>query len=328
MKNPGNQVILNPFAQFKESNCAIPQNLVLSPQERAFIINCKNHKLKSGPKLSITESPKPTPKESPSDPDIPEEGSAQKIKTFEEKPQAPSSPLKTAITPSSDSEFAQNYQKILDVYQGVVETSDIEEFKMNEQLKWTNLEFTDKVLVSDGVQLKVLGRDTNGKFDFTSLLYLTGNKGVPKLYLGQNDLQWLLKMTNWKNVYSKLNSSEEKAYLDTFIDSLAASKAYSVLGKITIVFEIEIQVADIVFDSILSSALDSYTKLHKEFNQIRPEAILRGIENPCDNPANDLHFKNDYFYSQNPSVLQVLKLISVTLDLQEQVWCLSKVPEL
>lgn len=39
-----------------------------------------------------------------------------------------------------------------------------------------------------------------------------------------------------------------------------------------------------------------------------------------DNPANDFEIKNRYFFEQNPSILQVKKLISVILDLQEQVW--------
>ena len=90
MKNYGNTVILNPFANLGDKNISFPQKLLLSPQERNYLVNSKDNKLVEAPKTEtvedtnteITEDNKTEAKEGSEEAgadEVPEEGKAQQI---------------------------------------------------------------------------------------------------------------------------------------------------------------------------------------------------------------------------------------------------------
>ena len=112
--------------------------------------------------------------------------------------------------------------------------------------------------------------------------------------------------------------------MDTFLEKLQDAEMVKAENKIIVVIEMELNISKIILDSLLSSVTDTYAKLSKDFTNIRKEALLNGVTMALDNPANDFEIKNEYFFEQSLSILQVLKLISVILDLQEQVWLWSR----
>jgi len=92
MKNYGNTVILNPFAQLEEKDMNFPQNLLLSLKERDNFIRSYSskktgndtplEKKAGGPKLESNKESLIEPKENPSEPnsdEVPDEGSPQQI---------------------------------------------------------------------------------------------------------------------------------------------------------------------------------------------------------------------------------------------------------
>ena len=64
--------------------------------------------------------------------------------------------------------------------------SEIKEFSANKNIKWKPLEFTDKILMFKGSEVKVAARDEQGKFDLNALLHFQYSTS-PKLLLERED---------------------------------------------------------------------------------------------------------------------------------------------
>lgn len=255
---------------------------------------------------------------------MPDEGSAQSIKSFEEKPpQSLGSPTKDAYK-LAELEFAQNYDKIVEIYKNVKNNKDIKKFSIDQSIRLSNIDYTDKILITDNCRLKVTTRDEHDNTDLSSLIHFKYTKNHPQLLITQKDLLCLFNFTNWRNVFCKLLTSDERSYMRTFLEQISIAENVEVRSKITIVIQIELNVAKIIVDTLLSSASDSYNHLQRDFTNLKKVAILKGVAKALDDPSSDLNTRHDYFYEQHPSIMQVLKLISVLLDLQEQTWLISK----
>jgi len=168
-------------------------------------------------------------------------------------------------------------------------------------------------------EIKIATKNEKGVFEHNPLIQFNSSTS-PKLLLCKEDILCLLKLSDWRNTHNKLSNSGERAYMNIFLNNLQEAELIEAKENIIIVIEIEINISKIILDTLLASATDAYAKLAKDFKNIKRNALLNGVTMTLDNPANDFEIKNRYFFEQNPSILQVKKLISVILDLQEQVW--------
>lgn len=339
MKNYGNTVILNPFAQLNQENIYLPQTLVLSAAEKNLILNAYGDSVdrKSRPASKKKVISQIEPKESPTEPpteltpdDVPEEGKAQSIKMFDDKQSQNNAKeeQKNQNTKSSKSEmeFAQNYQNLLRIYESVKSSSGSDNFSPASTLKWKTIDYTDKVLWVDGERLKVNTRAEDGLFDISpALLMSEQHEGKVKLLLTKEDTLSMITLTNWKALFAQVTNSDEKECIEHFLQAVEASKSYRFIGKVTVVIEIELIVAKVAINTLLQSATHAFNSIREVFMKMRKEAILKGVSIQLDSVLTSIEIRDDYFFVQNPSVVNILKLFAVVLSLQEQVWLATKV---
>lgn len=331
MKNYGNTVILNPFAQLNEDNSHLPNSLVLTKEEKNWILSAyesvSKQKVKSNKdnEPAIIEKPQEGHK-SDSD-NVPEEGETQKIKpseTNQSKGQLNEDKKLIDDQVDEESEFAQNYEKLLAIYESVwddkISFADIKA----DNLKWSILNYTDKVLSVSKSELNVTSRDQEGNFDIsTSLIQSLRDSEKNHLILSKQDMIWLLKLTNWKTVMRYVTSTDEKSWMSTFIEAWNALQGYRLGTSITLVIEIELIPAKIVIDTMLKWATESYQEIKSHYQKIKNESILQGSEVIIQSQNSELDNPNEYFYEDSWSIIKLLQLISVLLSLQEQLWISS-----
>jgi len=200
MKNLGNTVILNPFAQLNEETMYLPNCLLLTKEERNWMLTTHNAKQILHTGISKTEE-SPIPKGKPTTPkksgkskdgksdtdDVPDEGSAQKIKYSDEFQSK--SVLSVDKLEDTDSGFDQNYARLLNIYESVKQDKNIDDAPALSSLKWSSIDYTDKVLTVGETELKVLTRDSDGKLDLSATLMMTlRNSGSNHLVLSKQDM--------------------------------------------------------------------------------------------------------------------------------------------
>lgn len=203
MKNYNNSVIMNPFAQHTDENLSLPQNLLLSEQERELILSTCKAKASAKKVGEDAKTQEPIKKKSENEGDeVPEEGKAQHIKSFEDKQgqvKATSETIESAV--SNQKEFAQNYELLVNTYESLRMKDGSDASTSTETSKWKTIDYTDKVLqvTQDGL-LKVFTRDEHGK-------HAIYNNWTDKLkanhvafHLTKDDAIFLIKNTNWDGV--------------------------------------------------------------------------------------------------------------------------------
>lgn len=338
MKNYGNTVILNPFAQLNQENIYLPQTLVLSSNEKNLILNAygdsfdRKSKPASKKKLISQIEPKESPTEPPSEPtpdDVPEEGKAQSIKMFDEK-QSQNNIKEEQKNDSTKSnkheiEFAQHYQNLIRIYESVKSSSDSNKFSSASTLKWKIIDYTDKILCVDREKLKVSTRDQDGHFDISSTLLMSEQReGRIRMLLTKEDTLSMITLTNWKALFAQVTNSDEKECIEQFLQAIEASKSYCFAEKVTVVIEIEIIIAKVAINTLLQSATHAFNNIREIFLKMKKEAILKGVSIQLDSVLTPDEISDDYFFVQNPSVINILKLFAVLLSLQEQIWLATK----
>lgn len=142
MKNYGNTVILNPFAISGEAGIQIPESLLLSPKEREYLLKSDGEDKISTPKKS-SKTPEQEPLIGAPQDEVPAEGSAQKIKAFEEKHSMLPDSSDLGI---SESDFAQYYSQLLQIYESVKNPESPSILPVQKSIKWHSLTYTDKLL--------------------------------------------------------------------------------------------------------------------------------------------------------------------------------------
>jgi hypothetical protein len=331
MKNCGNTVILNPFAQLNEENSHLPNSILLTKEEKYCILSAyesiskqksKPRKEKELPKIQTTQG------EHKSDSDnVPEEGETQKIKPSET---SQSKSQLNEVTKSSDeevdveSEFAQNYEKLLFIYESVRDDKTSLAEINADHLKWSTVDYTDKVLSIGKSWLKVIARNQEGNLDLLlSLIQTLKNSEKNHLILSKQDMMWLLKQTNWKRVNKFLTSTDERSWMSTFIEAWKNLQRYKLSENITLVLEIEFIPAKIVIDAILKWATEAYEEMQSIYQKMKNESILQGSSVIIQKQKINQDESNSYFYEDSWSLIKILQLISVLLSLQEQLWISS-----
>ena len=101
---------------------------------------------------------------------------------------------------------------------------------------------------------------------------------------------------------------------------MLSSKILELSNKITIVIEVELIVIKVVIETLLESATEVFNKYRKDFLRMKKAAVLKGVSALSDSPKLNPSNSEEYFFDQSPSIVNILKLISILLGIQEQVW--------
>ena len=101
---------------------------------------------------------------------------------------------------------------------------------------------------------------------------------------------------------------------------MLSSKILELSNKITIVIEVELIVIKVAIETLLESATEMFNKYRKDFLRMKKAAVLKGVSASSDSPKLNPSNSEEYFFDQSPSIVNILKLISILLGIQEQVW--------
>jgi len=78
---------------------------------------------------------------------------------------------------------------LLNIYESVKQDKNIDDAPALSSLKWSSIDYTDKVLTVGETELKVLTRDSDGKLDLSATLMMTlRNSGSNHLVLSKQDM--------------------------------------------------------------------------------------------------------------------------------------------
>ena len=177
----------------------------------------------------------------------------------------------------------------------------------------------------DREKLKVSTRDQDGHFDISSTLLMSEQReGRIRMLLTKEDTLSMITLTNWKALFAQVTNSDENECIEQFLQAIEASKSYCFAEKVTVVIEIEIIIAKVAINTLLQSATHAFNNIREIFLKMKNEAILKGGSIQLDSVLTPDEISDNYFFVQNPSVINILKLFAVLLSLQEQIWLATK----
>lgn len=199
---------LNPFAQLKEENVVLPNALIMTNEERKYIISQSEiediHQI-----LLDDQEEDGTVCISNVNEDVPDEGSPQKIKKFEDKDSDEIISTTSVHEPQNikpNIDFPQNSEIITQLYSKISSLKVDSLVTEDHSYKLMLLEYTDKLLQIKGSSMKANMRGPGKHF---SNIFINQPKTdhLITLHLYQSEILTILATLNW-NILNQVNSSD------------------------------------------------------------------------------------------------------------------------
>ena len=307
----------------------LPNTLLLSAEERKYIMSQTGIKgVQDTDKSASDPSTPSTPK--PGD-DVPEEGSPQKVKNFKEKqisedqesPEMNIESSKDMISKES-LDLVQNLEKVAKIYVEIDLLENCFEGVKDDGDKIQFHEYTDKLFRVKGSYVKATARNSNRRFSQLPIEIdrLPEDKNI-HIQVSKEDLKLLISTINWKIVETK-HEKDTRVLINDFLQGFTDSKVYLEDNKLVLLASVDYLKARIASDAILSSISYMLETIKVDFQNTKHIAIagLKTVElNSNELPKGD---ERQYIFDQKPSIINLLKCISICLSIEEQLWVNSK----
>ena len=326
VKNWNTYFILNPFAQLSEENVVLPNTLLLSAEEKEYILSQTDLKeIAKDTENKVKEIVNSKPGD-----DVPEEGSPQKVKNFKEKQGTDDQDSSEIVIESSKDaiegslDLAQNLEKVAQIFVEIDQLESCSEEGKNDGSKIQLHEYTDKLFQVQGSYIKATARNSNKQFSRLPIQSdkLPDNKNV-QIQVIKDDLKLLISSMNWKILETR-HEHETRVLVNDFLKSFTDAKVYQDNGQLVLFTSFDYLEARIASDAILSSISYMLETVKVDFQNAKHVAIagLKAVElNSNELPKGD---ERQYIFDQKPSMINLLKCISIWLSIEEQLWINSK----
>ena len=272
-----------------------------------------------------------TPSTSKPGDDVPEEGSPQKVKNFKEKQisedkESPEMNIESSkdMIDEESLDLAQNLEKVAQIFVEIDLLENCSEETKNDGGKIQFHEYTDKLFQVKGSYIKATARNSDRKFSQLPIEIdqPPEDKNI-NIRVLKEDLKLLISTTNWKIVETR-HEKDTRVLINDFLQGFTYSKVYLDNNKLVLSASVDYLKARIASDAILSSISYMLETIKVDFQNAKHIAIagLKTVElNSNELPKGD---ERQYIFDQKPSIISLLKCVSICLSIEEQLWVKSK----